>query len=95
MPITSILAAINNEISKLEKARTVIAELANTDRSSKSAMRTSASVSPLKGISPARKKRAPRKLGRAARKRMAEGQKKRWAAFRAAKAKKAATAVTR
>ncbi len=94
MPLTSILAAIDSEISRLQKARTILAELANSDRSSKAAMRDTAPVTAQEDFPSLRKKRTPRKLSRAARKRMAEGQKKRWAAFRAAKARKAATAAT-
>lgn len=95
MHLSSILAAIDSEISKLEKARTVIAELANSGLSSKAATRGAAPVTTRKDFPAPPKKRAPRKFSRAARKRMVEGQKKRWAAFRAAKAKKAATAKTR
>lgn len=95
MHLPSILAAIDSEISKLEKARTVLAELANSGFSSKAAKRGAAPVTAQKDYPAPPKKRAARKFSRAARKRMIEGQKKRWAAFRAAKARKAATTETR
>ena len=88
MHVTSILASIDSEISRLEKARTILSELANSDLSSKAVVKSPAPVTARKGNI------APRKLSQTARKRMAEGQKKRWAAFRAAKIKKAATAAT-
>lgn len=95
MPLTSILAAIDGEISSLQEARTILAELTYSGSSSRAALKDAVPVTARKDFASPSQKRAPRKLSRAARKRMAEGQKKRWAAFRAAKARKAVTAATR
>lgn len=86
MPITSIVAAIDSEISKLERARASLTALDGRSGSSK----VPVSVAEGKISATPSKKRVYRKLSVAARKRMAAGQRKRWAAVRAAKAQKAA-----
>jgi hypothetical protein len=65
MSLDTIIASIDSEIARLEKARALL----------------SASSSP----SPNDTRQAKRKLSRAARKRIADAQRKRWAKQRAAK----------
>lgn len=70
MGFDSIVAEIDAEIAKLQQVRAL---LANTGKAMKLAERTTA------------KTRKPRVLSPEARKRIADAQKKRWAAARAAK----------
>jgi len=69
MPVTSILAAIDSEISTLEKARKLLSSLDGGAR---------------KAPAPARMARTRRKLSAKARKAIADAQRKRWAAVKGA-----------
>jgi hypothetical protein len=80
MNINAILAQIDSEIARLTQARALLSNSGQVGLPAKSS-KTSAA--------PARKTRKKRVLSADARKRIADAQKKRWAAVRAKKAKSA------
>jgi hypothetical protein len=69
MGIESMLAAIDREIEKLQKARAILAQIRTANAGSK----------------PAAKSRKKRKLSREAREKIAAAQRRRWAAAKKAK----------
>lgn len=69
-----ILAAIDAEISRLQKVRSLLGGVTTNQRGRKVAVKTAAP-----------KKRAKRAMSAAARKRIAKAQRKRWARVNAAK----------
>jgi len=78
MAIENILAQIDSEIERLQQARTLLATIGNSTKAGRGSKKSSAKARP-------RKKRV---LSADARKRIADAQRKRWAAQRArAKAK--------
>lgn len=69
MEMESVLAAIDREIEKQQKARAILIQIQKTST----------------GSQPARKPRKKRKLSKEAREKIAAAQRRRWAAVRKAK----------
>ena len=78
MTIASIIQGLDEEIARLEQARALLSQIETTKATAPKVV--------------AVKKVVKRNLSAAARKRIADAQHKRWAAFKAAKAPKAAPA---